>query len=430
MDEKVHTRGYNSQVYERDRSCINNIFFGAHDLNENTSSGITKILREIHQFVPGHDTSNMLSIIVIGDLLTYERMLNGIEHQKDASTATKGLEGLVPGIADFHTLGNMLEALWSIFYDTKSATARNFLNARNVTKEPMKCVNASEEMHLKYVEAILLAAYDLFLSNNNDIIPSEQTKENYNKNCDGMVTTFLMPAYQMKEEIEFGPHQQTNSVPNYTKNVLALGYMVKSFMDARKCEDGERIIRLHKYLILYFTLTHKTKYALYNLHLLAPVNDLLPPALAHEITWNRVVNNKGYASSNVELERELQHRNKWTKEEIKLFRGTITEKSILRIGSSYDMLRSIASNFDEQISVKEPSRRHTTPSWKADVLELAEQYKEKKLFQKEKDKKHLQFFGFPYALNIKKFKDWAIESILKASKKGVYSLLEEGVSDS
>eukprot|EP00111_Clytia_hemisphaerica_P007035 TCONS_00020391-protein len=50
-----------------------------------------------------------------------------------------------------------------------------------------------------------------------------------------MVTTFLMPAYQMEEEIEFGPHQQTNSVPNYTKNVLALGYMVKSFMDARKC---------------------------------------------------------------------------------------------------------------------------------------------------------------------------------------------------
>lgn len=330
--------------------------------------------------------------------------------------------------------------MWSIFYDTKSATdigtlyqARNFLNARNVTKEPMKCVNASEEMLLKYVEAILLAAYDLFLSNNNNIIASEQTKENYNKICDGMVTTFLMPAYQMEEEIEFGPHQQTNSVPNYTKNVLALGYMVKSFMDARKCADGERIIRLHKYFILYFTLTHKTKYALYTLHLLAQVNDLLPPALAHEITWNRAVNNKGYARSNVELDRELEHRNKWAKEEIKLFRGTITEKSILRIGSSYDMLRSIASNFDEQVSVKEPSGRHTTPSWKADVLELAEQYKEKKLFQKEKDKKHLQFLDFPInlldALNIKKFKNWAIESILKASKKGVYSLLEECVSD-
>ena len=82
---------------------------GLYDLNENTSSGITKLLKEIHQFVPGHGTTDLLRTITIGDLLTYERQLNGIEHQKDANSATKRLEGLVPGIADFHTFGNMLE---------------------------------------------------------------------------------------------------------------------------------------------------------------------------------------------------------------------------------------------------------------------------------------------------------------------------------
>ena len=297
----------------------------------------------------------------------------------------------------------------------------------------MKCVNASEEMLLKYVEAILIAAFDLFLEKNGEITTNTHTKENYDKICEGMVSTFLMPAYRMADEVEYGPSDPASSVPNYTKNVLALGYLIKSFIDARKHGDGARIIRLHKYFVLYFTLTHKTKYALYTLHLLAQVNDLLPPALAHEIMWNRSVNNKGYADSNVELDRELEHRNKWAKEEIKLFRGTVTERSILRVGCSYDTLRSIASNFDEQVSVKEPSGRHTTPSWREDVLELAAQYKEKKLFQKEKDKKHLQFMDFPInvldTLNVMKFKEWAMESILKASKKGIYSLLEECITE-
>ena len=63
----------------------------------------------MHEFVPGHDTTDLLRILGIGDLLSFERMLNGIEHQKDASTATKRLQGLIPGMADFHTLGNMLE---------------------------------------------------------------------------------------------------------------------------------------------------------------------------------------------------------------------------------------------------------------------------------------------------------------------------------
>ena len=50
-----------------------------------------------------------------------------------------------------------------------------------------------------------------------------------------------------------------------------------------------------------------------------------------------------------------------------------------------------------------------------------------------KNKKHLQFMDFPInvldTLNVMKFKEWAMESILKASKKGIYSLLEECITE-
>ena len=63
----------------------------------------------MHKFVTGNDTDSLMKIVCAGDLLTCERELNGIEHQKDASTPTKRFEGLVPTIVEFHTFGNFLE---------------------------------------------------------------------------------------------------------------------------------------------------------------------------------------------------------------------------------------------------------------------------------------------------------------------------------
>lgn len=63
--------------------------------------------------------------------------------------------------------------------------------------------------------------------------------------------------------------------------------------------------------MLYFKIDNRTKYAGQSLHLLAQINDLLHPAYAHELTWNRSVNNLGKVDNNVELDRELEHRNKY-----------------------------------------------------------------------------------------------------------------------
>ena len=186
-----------------------------------------------------------------------------------------------------------------------------------------------------------------------------------------------------------------DGVVNYCKNALGLCYLAKDFVDARKRGDGERICRLYKYLLLYYKLDGRTKYSYQTIHMLAQINFLLPPGLAHELKWNRFVNNNGYPDSNIELDRELEHRNEYFKEDLKSYRGKITEKSIDRCSKSYNVMQNIIKNFDDISFNKRPTGKHTVADWKNDVKGLQIQFEEENLFAVNPDRYYLSFPGFP-----------------------------------
>ena len=71
-------------------------------------------MRYQHQFVPGHDSNHLVRIFSIGDLLTVERQQNAQDDLSDSASALARLEGLTPGLADFHSYGNFMEV--SCFY--------------------------------------------------------------------------------------------------------------------------------------------------------------------------------------------------------------------------------------------------------------------------------------------------------------------------
>ena len=150
----------------------------------------------------------------------------------------------------------------------------------------------------------------------------------------------------------------TDEKLNYCKNSLHLCYLAKDFLDARKRGDGERLCRLYKNFLLFFKLDGRTKYSFQSLHLLAELSFLLPPGLAHELKWNRFVNNKGLPDSNVELDRELEHRNKYVKEEIKSFGGNVTDVAINQCSRSYGPLQDLMDVFDKE------SGHKTSKNWR------------------------------------------------------------------
>ena len=82
--------------------------------NENTSNGILKIMHHMHAYVPGHSSEHPTTIISAGDLLTCERESNCIEQQRNSSTPSQRLEGLMPVIADFHAIANFYQVFYVI----------------------------------------------------------------------------------------------------------------------------------------------------------------------------------------------------------------------------------------------------------------------------------------------------------------------------
>lgn len=211
---------------------------------------------------------------------------------------------------------------------------------------------------------------------------------------------------------------------NYSKNALALCYIIKDFTDAHKHGDGMRILRLYKFLLIYFKIDGRTKYSFQSLHLLAQVNYLLPPPLAHELTWNRFVNTKGGVNTNVELDRHLEHLNKYAKADLAQYQGKITEKSVARCSRSYYKMQKILEKIDAQISVKRPSGRHSSVDWSDDVKQLANQYKQADIFGYHVGRSHSRFPGFPKSfpatLNILSFKKWIYKKMSDFSKMNVY----------
>ena len=150
----------------------------------------------------------------------------------------------------------------------------------------------------------------------------------------------------------------------------------------------------------------------------------MPPGLAHELKWNRFVNNKGLPDSNLELDRELEHRNKYVKEELKSYRGKITQKAIDRCSQSYDATQEILQRFDELSFNVPPSGKHTVVDWKKDVKELSSKFDDELIFKQKKGRFHKAFPGFPKSylnnLDILGMKCWMYEKFDEFANMDIY----------
>ena len=213
---------------------------------------------------------------------------------------------------------------------------------------------------------------------------------------------------------------------NYTKNALALCYIARNFQDVRKLGDGDRIIRLYEFLLIYFKIDGRTKCAYQYLHLLAQISCLLPPSLAFELKWNRFVNTKGTIDGKVEFDRHLEHLNKYVKADLAQFQGKITEKSIARCSRSYFKMQKITDYFDKQLGVVSPSGRHSSTSWEEDVKQLGEQYIKANIFDYQHGRFHSRFPGFPKnyqsLLDVLTFKKWAFKKLREFKCMNIYKL--------
>lgn len=140
----------------------------------------------------------------------------------------------------------------------------------------------------------------------------------------------------------------------------------RNFQDATDNGDGKRTCRLWKFLMLHFKTNGRTKYALEAFNLIAQINALLSPQLAHQLMWNRTCNTKRGQGKNKELDLHNEHINRVFKDDINTFHSNLTEHSIARSGHAIGPTMKIIEHFDKVLDIKKESGHHEMPSLEED----------------------------------------------------------------
>ena len=184
-----------------------------------------------------------------------------------------------------------------------------------------------------------------------------------------------------------------DGVRNYSCQVLSMCMIAHDFTNARKLGDGDRIIRLIKYMLLYFKSLKKPKYAYQCLRLLAQVKCFLTPREAANVIWNRFSNTKGCKDSNCEHDRECEHSNLNFKICGRRLHGQVNQNTVDRISRSCQPITEALYHVDMECGTHKFSRtQHVDQS--DDVRKLIEQLKPENLFSFQGSRYHKCFPGF------------------------------------
>lgn len=308
--------------------------------------------------------------------------------------------------------------------------ARNFLKAHNVSSHPMKDVNASVEFMKKYTDSLVVCAVlDHFGMSSVEAEPTKnvfdmntmQPTEYVRKQLNQIVDTYAIhegPDFSaepkklvcpvckkeyvqqrglrkhMEEKHNLAGHTiqsstgHEDSIFNYSCAALSMCLLWKDFEDARQHGDGARIIRLYKFFMLYFKLTDKSKYGYHSLRLIAQVECLLSPRLAHQLIWNRCVNNVGDIDTNIEVDRETEHHNRVFQGGCSSFHGKVTDASVDRISHSAQTCDQILHQCDKASHARSQSGAHKSKDVSGDVQKLANHMKKEGIFQEDDEGRH------------------------------------------
>jgi hypothetical protein len=218
---------------------------------------------------------------------------------------------------------------------------------------------------------------------------------------------------------------EADYVYNYTRRVMSVCCLRLNFEDAIKRGDGERLFLCYKFMYLYFKQTNCPKYAYGVLETIAQAKYLLSPRQANDLVWNRFVNNKGEADTNLPVDLDVEHLNKPLKTDMTTYRGEITDKTVQRISRSVEETEKIIKNFDKQVGTRKQSGRHKAADFHTDINKIMVSLNKKQVFRSIPGRKHMyigRISADPIAsMDMKGLHTWMKKSFDTFSNKHYYN---------
>ena len=195
--------------------------------------------------------------------------------------------------------------------------------------------------------------------------------------------------------------------------------IVEEFKDIVHEGDGNRMLSMWKFLLLYFRATGHTNYAFESVNLVAQASSLLSERSAHRLKWCRFVNHRGGPGHNISCDLAMEHWNRAYKQHLHTARGNVSSATIRRTGLALSTLECICTSYDMATGVKPTTTRHATKSAQKDENTILEAlHKKYKVF--EAKGAHSRFPAFPRnhlaKINRTLFRNWVQNHIAKFTR--------------
>ena len=161
-----------------------------------------------------------------------------------------------------------------------------------------------------------------------------------------------------------------DGVYNYARVLCHFASLALEFLDSWAEGDGEWIIQCWRVFLLHFYTGGRTKYSWEALRLMFQLV-FLPPAISHQMKWNRFINTHGGLGRNIPCDLNNEHMNKLFKEIVKNMGPNLTEQAVMRAARSVTALQDMSAAFDKQRNVPVGTSTHSRKSDEHDVGQVA-----------------------------------------------------------
>lgn len=177
-------------------------------------------------------------------------------------------------------------------------------------------------------------------------------------------------------------------VLSHSRTLATLG-LYKMFQDKMiRFGDGEKLVQSYKHLLVWCRQAGFNNYSTGLLEQQYQVATL-SAKLRCSVVWNRFVNNKGGSDSNLPVDLDVEHENKYFKERLTTYRGDYSQKSLDKISKANNITRMVIRNVAKSTNYYR-TNAHSNPPAHNDILKLVDHLHQENLWKEQPGRYFLQ----------------------------------------
>lgn len=172
------------------------------------------------------------------------------------------------------------------------------------------------------------------------------------------------------------PAEEVDLLENHTHQLLKVLLIKRSMDYAIKSGNGKVLSLLMKLMILYYREGGYKNYALACFEHIAQIQLFLSERNKELIMFDCFVNNRGKRSTNMAMDLDLEHSNKFFKDNFKLQATTPPQNLLDRLSFAQDKLERVLTNFYSQFGIHRHSQERSVnaETYRRDIIKLKEHF--------------------------------------------------------